>query len=147
MPVVAPKSDKDVQVECHVIKSQLSYDSILASLRPKGSTETDAVVQDEIKSVYVPELNQHADVVFTRGQMYIAQGFAQQRIWHPVQREALSAEHMPYPPKPAAYALTDSQFRSPSPPNSQTPPPPYQQNAETVTFNGPTPGQLTTQAP
>jgi hypothetical protein len=74
------KSNRDVQVECHVIKSQLSYDSILASLRPKGSTETNAVVQDEIKTVYVPELNQHADVVFTRGQMYIAQGFAQQRI-------------------------------------------------------------------
>jgi hypothetical protein len=54
---------------------------------------------------------------------------------------------MSYPPKPTAYALTDSQFRSPSPPNYQTPPPPYQQNAETVTFNGPTPGQLTTQAP
>ncbi|RYF51053.1 MAG: hypothetical protein EOO38_04165 [Cytophagaceae bacterium] len=66
--------------------SKINYDAIVNSIKP-----------DEIQTVYVPEFKRNAEVVFVKDKLYIAEGSSKNRVWYPVQRDALCAT-----PKPAA---------------------------------------------
>lgn len=104
-----------------MIKNRLSYDIILASLKR----------EDHIQSVYLPELDRHAEVVFVRNQLYIAEGTQHQRIWYPLQREALATEPAPSPPSATAPRSVLTNVFSPPVFEHQAPPPPYSVNAQT----------------
>jgi hypothetical protein len=97
-----------------MISNRASYDALLKNL-----------TVDTPKAVYIPELKQYAECVFTADTLYIADHSSGEKMWHPVNRQTLKQELISTPDSQKMHGnmYTDPSYHMSA--GNQTPPPPY----------------------